>query len=264
MTEDVNNQGDPNLGDSDTSSSTGGDQTIPKSRLDSVLAKNKVLEETNQNLINSLANQNGSSPAVAPAQADAPAKDERIYTRAELEQAVDQNLITEDKIEGILDHQRTQAAKKAAVDTVQGQQREEKRNAELLRYKALKPEAWAVGTADRTKLQTKFDILVSEGRNANDPSLELDAVRGCFGDIDALEAAHKGTGRDRNTHQETGAGGMDVSVPSGDGSDVKMTARQKDYYSNKVGPGKLYPDWKAVNEELKHQNKDLSLRSNAR
>jgi len=260
---DVNNQADPPNGDAAPGSSPGGEQMIPKSRFDEVIAEKNSLKEQVQRL----SNQSGPSLGVAAANGVSPQKqsqqNEKVYTRQELENAAAQGIINDDQIDVILDSQRDRKAELAAHKAVETSKRAERIDAELLRYKAVKPEAWEEGTSQRESVKRKYNQLLADGRDPTDPLLELDAIRSTFGDIDALETAASSGNRGLGSHEETGGDGdYSPSGPDNDGL-PKMSSREKAFYKSQIDKG-VYSDWKAVAEELKYRNTSLSKRAAAR
>lgn len=188
-----------------------------------------------------------------PAAAAAPATKE--YTRAEINAAVDRGDITAAEGEGVWDKQqdaRTQRlAREAAADVLKTTKLTATLDDRIGDYSELAPKAFVEGTPERQRVKKQYDYLISIGQPAT-KSTELAALS-ILGDIDGLRAASRGTVR-RETFEDVGGGDADGGGQgsTGDGipKGMTLTATQRSYYQQKIDRG-IYPNWKAVADELK-------------
>lgn len=244
---------------------------VPKERLDEVLASNKTLGERLATLEGRLTERDRQSQT--PPVTSAPPKEEKIYTRAQLQAAVSAGQITQDKADEIYFDQverrligKVETITSTAIGTLTKQTTLE---SELAAYRTAKPEAFLDnGNADRAKVKAEFDYLTSRLGHASTVETELAALRAAFGPADKLRAVNE-RHQDPQSHSEVmgGAGnrGGDQGTdeenagrpPKGLSRDVRA------YYENGISRG-VYRDWNAVRKELKHAKPGLSQRVNAR
>ena len=189
-------------------------------------------------------------------------RDQREVTRGELNEQVSNGRMTQDEMDLVLDRQSderaTRIARETAQKTVSDDTLTNKVNAEIDRYKAQIPDIVVDGSDARAKVTAEFNFLVSNG-NPSDSRTELAALRAAFGPAERLVQGET----QRETHQETGSDADTGSETRTDGSPKGLTARERDFYRERIGPGKLYTDWKAVEAELKHATPALRKRMGA-
>jgi hypothetical protein len=251
-----------------------GSDTVPFNRFKEVNDKMKAGDEENVSLRAQIAELQAGKGTVGiapepPRQAD-PQTPPKVYSRAELENAVKAGTITEVDANTLWDQQQADNIANQVKDTVAKTitltTQQDDTSAKIKRYMAARPDAAIDGTQDRVAVAGKFTELVKRGyegiKGKGGEKTELLALEMAFGPIDALEAANGGS-HERDTHQETGgAGGGDGS---GDDANIPkdITAKQKNFYAAQINKG-IYADWAEVEEELKHQDGDLAKRSNSR
>jgi hypothetical protein len=133
---------------------------------------------------------------------------------------------------------------------------------EIDRYKAVVPDIMDKGSEGNKKLTSAFNDLVTNLGMPSTRATELAAARQVYGPIDALEAV--GTAHDRDTHQETGGrsppGNGDGQTDTG--KPASMSADEDRHYSDLISKG-VYPDWDAVQAELKFANPALRKKHGA-
>jgi hypothetical protein len=182
-----------------------------------------------------------------------PVEAPKVYTRAELNALVAAGQINQEQADAQMDIQTREAARaearEVATNTVTQAQQKERVTSDIARYVAVKPELKDRGSADFQKVAAEYQFLVGLG---DPPTLatELKAIRAAFGAVETIEQAAKGR-PSHDSHQEHGAGGGSAGPKGGKGT-LKLSERERAHYEPKVGPGKMYPDWKAVEEELSH------------
>ena len=176
-------------------------------------------------------------------------------TRAELRALVDEGKITQDAADAHWDKQVLDAAEKrgreAARGEVEGREREQSVNNQLVEYKTLIPAAWAVGSKERAKAEREFAALRAMGLPDNKVT-EVAALRAAFGDPAVIRAS-RSTGRNGPGETFDEFGGGDRGESGGNNADGRpkgLTPRQEAHYTNLIGRG-VYKDWNAVAAELK-------------
>ena len=192
-------------------------------------------------------------------------EDEPKITRAQLRAKVEANEMTEAEAEQIWENQferrlgqhidttvNNAIGEAQAVNTVSTQ---------IDAYSEAVPEVMTEGSNARQRVQEEYNFLTSTGAPDGLPT-QLQALRAAFGPINALKKI-KGE-RPDTSHQDVGSGsGPGEENETGkraDGTPKGLTARQRTYYTGRVGPGKYYPDWGAVAAELKFQDEGLTKR----
>mgnify|MGYP000379803830 FL=1 len=212
-----------------------------------------------------LAEANGKLQGLSEAGQPRKTEDEPKITRAQLRVKVEANEMTEAEAEQIWEGQferrlgqridttvKTAMGEAQAVNTV---------SAQIDAYSEVMPEVMTEGSGERQRVQEEYNFLTSTGAPDGLPT-QLQALRAAFGPINALKKI-KGE-RPDTSHQDVGSGtGSGDEGGTGmrtDGTPKGLTARQRDYYTPRVGPGKYYPDWNAVVGELKFQDEGLTKR----
>jgi hypothetical protein len=218
-----------------------GKDVIPKTQF---LAALKSAEEKRERELAALRGEFEAKLAEATKpKAEAP----KFYTKAQLDAAVEAGQISRDDADAQLQLQADERARAIARETVQQGLRTSSVSSQIDQYSALIPDVMVAGSDERGKVQAEYNFLVGLG---DKPGLEtqLKALRAAYGPIEAVRAAKSGR-PSHESHVETpGGGGGGGPGPKGGG--LKLTARQREHYGPRVGPGKLYPDWKAVEAEL--------------
>lgn len=197
------------------------------------------------------------APAAAPVVAADPPAPAKVYTRAELTQAVEDGKINQATADAVWEKQIREAAAADAVATVRAEGAAEKVNAEITKFYERVPALKDRNSPEYAKVKAEFERLGSLGfattKTVDGWRTELAALQAVF----PPAAADLGPGeRGLTTSPESFGGGgpggrrkpaeRDTDPPS------DLTPRQRQHYERLVGPGMLYPDWKAVREELKH------------
>lgn len=195
---------------------------------------------------------------VAELQAKLQHKDEdtrKPATRAELRKMVEGGDLTQDQADAIYDKQVRDEVKREAA-SVAGRVLSEhgvaqRIESQLSAYKTLVPEVWDKTSEEYVKAMKEYQELVSLGQPATDAT-QLAALRNVYGDVETLRASKTARRGSTETHSETGG-----HRPGGDGGGNKdgalkdLSPRQRQHYEGLISRG-VYPDWKAVAEELKH------------
>lgn len=192
-----------------------------------------------------------------------PAEAKREFSRAELKRLVDDGKVSQEEADRTLDDQqdkRIERTVRKTVDSTIGQQTQAQRvKSEVDRYKTALPDIVNEGTEARAKAGAEYQYLTGLG-HPDSVVTELAALRAAFGPADRLV-----TGRvERETSQDVGSDAGPGSDNSEDGIPKTLTAREREFYKERVGPGKLYPDWKTVENELKFASPNLRKRMGAR
>lgn len=191
--------------------------------------------------------------AAAPAAAAAAPKE---YTAEELQQAVDEQHMTQAQAQAIRDGQserriETRVAERAD-ERAEAKDLATRTTAELDRYIEAIPGLADQSSAEFDKVKGEFAYLIGLG-HADDKRTELIAVRAAFGDVAKLEKI--GQQAARETHQETG-GGRDPGA-EGTRSDAwpkDMPAKNRKYYDSQINKG-VFADRKAAVDEWNYKPK---------
>lgn len=188
--------------------------------------------------------------------APAPLEEKKSYTRAELNNAVDEGQITQETADQIMDDQITAKAVKAAEDTTKtilsDNQQTTFVQSEMAKYKAAKPDVLVDGSEERKKVIAEFNYLVGLGEDPKSAATELKALRSLYGPVDSLQKKEI-TDEARQTHQDVG-GGEETDGGSLDTKKVVkgLTKDRKEYYRKAIDKG-IYKDWDAVAEVEGHR-----------
>jgi hypothetical protein len=170
-------------------------------------------------------------------------------SRAELRREVEEGVISEDEMDEILYRQSEERISQRVSEQVRSKSEEDRRverhNAEMASYKALAPDAFDDGTELRGKIAAEYRSLVELG-SPDSYVTELVALRTVLGPADRLQRGKRTT----EAFQDGSVGGSQGNGLRTDGIPKELTERQIEHYAQRVGPGKLYPDWKAVQDEL--------------
>jgi hypothetical protein len=117
----------------------------------------------------------------------------------------------------------------------------------------------AQGSEIRDRIQQEYTYLLGLG-DKHCEATQLKAIRAVLGPVEKLKAAKSGR-TSHEGHRETGGGGG--AGPRGGQGNLKLSAKERTHYEGKVGPGKLYKDWKAVEDELKFARPETRQRHGA-
>lgn len=184
------------------------------------------------------------------------------YTRAELRAAVEANQITAEQSDDIWAKQVREESREdaiaAATDVVTSKATKERIDADLTKYKRLKPEIMQAGSETRDKIVEEFNYLKSIG----DPGTietELKAIRAVLGPLDKLEKA-AGARRSEESEEQ---GGSDSGGGQRKNTSKKLVdhlnADAKAKYQERINKG-LYKDWDAVEKELAYASRNVRQR----
>ena len=226
----------------------GSGQMIPKERLDAVLGEVHNLRAEVERL---------KTPPKSEAE---PAK---TFTRTELSAAVESGQITQIQADRILDDQAQAATAKTVEQTVNTalatRDRVSTVQSDMGEYIKVRPELKDPSSKLRIRVQEEYSYLVGTLGQAAGAATELAAVRAVLGPTTNMRKVGK-VEAVRESHSEGSGGGADVDAGAGEKGKpkpVKLTQREKDYYSPRVGPGKMYSTWDAVQEELQYARPDV-------
>jgi len=189
-----------------------------------------------------------------------------VYSRAQLEQAVEQAKITQAEADALWDAQQARQTEKLVKETVHNtiQQTQQLSAVEtrINEYAAIKPDVLKEGTPERERVKAQYDYLVSIGQPKT-RSTELAALGMVFGSIEALKAAHSAS-RDEETHMEIGGGSPGSNGGgSADGPKTKLSARERAHYQALIDRG-IYTGWEQVDDEMKFANSRVRQSARAR
>ena len=212
-----------------------------------------------------LAEMNGKVQGLSEAGQPRKVEDEPKITRAHLRAKVEANEMTEAEAEQIWENQFERRLGHRIDTTVENAigkaQTVNNVSVQIDAYSEVMPEVMTEGSSARTRVQEEYNFLTSTGA-PDGLSTQLQALRAAFGPIGALKKI-KGE-RPDTSHQDVGSGtGQEGGEEGGiraDGTPKGLTARQRTYYTPRVGPGKYYPNWGAVTDELKFQDEGLTKR----
>lgn len=192
----------------------------------------------------------------------------KVYSRAELNAAVESGKITEAEAQSIFDRQQQQqtedAAKKAATETITEITQTSKIQASIDKYTAFDPGLLEEGSDSRRRIESEIRAQMGIFNQTKATlATELAALRAVYGPEDRLTTTQR---KDRETHQDTNTGtDNDVEIKlNKDGSIKGMSKREKDYYQNMIDKG-YYKDMKEVAEKIqKFGNQGIRKRAAAR
>lgn len=174
----------------------------------------------------------------------------KVYTRAELNAAVEAGQITKEQADAHMDAQtRAEAkaeARQEALHVVSAAERKRNVDDQINRYKAVAPEILDESHETRQRIKAEFQALVDLGDDKTAVATQLKAIRAVLGPIENLERARGGRSG-HETHQETGGGGGGQG-PKKSFKDTLNEAQRK-HYEKGISSG-LYKDWDAVKDEL--------------
>jgi hypothetical protein len=172
-----------------------------------------------------------------------------VYTREQLAAFVTAGSITQAQADTYWENQLRESLHKQVTETVAqamaGTTLAEKLGREVDGYKELAPGAWVEGSADRAKVRSEYDFLVSHGHPAG-LQTEVAALRAAMGPLSSLRAAKAAKPGTAESHVETGG-----SKP-GDGGKPdplkSMTPKEKTHFTHLVNQG--IETWGSVRKQL--------------
>lgn len=178
---------------------------------------------------------------------------QHVYTHAELLQAAQEGRISEADARTIADKQQADRILRESETRLerklQESQRDARVQAETDRYIRALPAMTQVGSAERAKLESTYQELLSLGYAAT-KATQLVAAKAAFGDVTDLEKAHTlRTTQVRETTMETHASGGRTSTTAGKDPIAKLTPEQKVHYERMIAKGG-YSGWDEVRSEL--------------
>ena len=186
----------------------------------------------------------------------AQADEQPIYTWDQLQQAVQENKITEGVAHEVWATQNRRLAVQEATSSVMTQTQARSTaamvEAEIAKYRNAIPQVLDPSSEQRQRVVREFNRLTGLGFDKHDLKTELAALQASFGTVEQVIKAVKPK---PEGHREISSDG---SAPSETG-DPKSTAPssltedEKRYYDNAISRG-LYKDWTEVREEMKFAN----------
>jgi hypothetical protein len=235
-----------------------GDDVVPKSQF---LAALKSAEEKREREIAALRAEFEGKLEKATAKAP---EEPKVYTRADLNAMVEAGTINQAQADAQMDFQTRETAKaeaaRVATEIVNRSTRTGDVTAQISSYVEAEPELKDKSSDTYQKVAEEFRFFVGQGDDPKSLATELKAIRAALGPIEKLKAAKSGR-TSHEGHRETGGGGG--AGPKGGQGNLKLSAKERTHYEGKVGPGKLYKDWKAVEDELKFARPETRQRHGA-
>lgn len=225
---------------------------IPKVRLDEVLAEARSAKEALAQEREARIRLEEQVKAMQAA-AKTPTQPQKVYTRAELNQMVEEGKISREQAEDYLDQVRElrlrEAISKELAERDAQRERVARVKTELQRYKELVPEVMKAGTEEREQVTQEFNYLVSLGQ-PNDATTELAALRAVFGPVEKLERKKQMRG-ERERFQESG-GRRDDGGGAPKGKEPDLPSRYREHYQRLIDRG-IYKGWddEQLQKELK-------------
>lgn len=194
-----------------------------------------------------------------------------VYTWAQLQQAVQENKITEEVAQQIWADQIVDRAVKTATDTVTTTLSDTtsaaRVEAEIAKYREAIPQIMDPASEQRQRVTREFMRLTAELGYARDNlRTELVALQAAFGPIDQVVKAVKTRTeghRDVSGDTDPGPADDDKDQDPGNTPPSSMSAEERRYYEHAIR-NKVYQNWGAVREELKFANKRLRRKYGAR
>ena len=180
------------------------------------------------------------------------AKPEKIYSRSQLKDLVEEGTITEAQMDAQIEKQLNDKAKKSALDAVDRRTELTKSTGIVDQYKELLNGLDEDGSENRERAKAAWlDIVDIQGQPRTPEQkaqYEVLALQQAFGSLKSL----KGKGRElsnshRESHQEVGG---DHDTGSKNPETKGLSKRVTDYYGPQVDKGMT--TWKDVKEELKY------------
>lgn len=194
-----------------------------------------------------------------------PPKEDKVYTRAQLNAAVADERITQAEADAIWDKQQEKRNTDTTIQLINQSRNDDKIQVEIDKYKAFDPDL-----DERTSdAYTKVALEVQEqcrllGIQQPTLAVELNALKTIYGPANRLKNPQQ---KDRQAHQDTVTNDGDdkpkkVEV-NDDGSPVGLTKDERAYYQDLINKG-IYRDWNDVAKEMGHADQQLRQRTSAR
>lgn len=200
------------------------------------------------------------------------AQPQPVYTWSQLQQAVQDNRITEDVAHQIW----TDQTMRLAVDQAKSEITSElaatssasRVEAEIAKYREAIPEIMNPASEQRQRVVREFARLTGElGYDKSDLRTELVAVQAAFGPITtvvkALKLKPEGHRDVSGDDADPGQADDGKDTDSGNTPPSTLSADEKRYYEDAIR-NKVYKDWGAVRAELKFANSRIRRRYGAR
>ena len=175
------------------------------------------------------------------------------FTRAELQQQVDDGRMNPEESDRILHDQMKRTIKAEVTSelsaTAAAETRVSKVNAEIKRYTDHNPDILLDGTETRSLVNAEFMRQVNDLGKPNDAQTELDALMAVYGPSGMLQNAKT---KERQTHQDVGSDGGESSGVK-DGAPKDMPRNVKDHYEGMIAKG-MYKGWDDPNLKSEVEN----------
>lgn len=166
-----------------------------------------------------------------------PAKE---YSRAELQQAVDNGRMSQDEADRILEQQQQrkldERVDRRVEEEASRRELQARLHSEIGKYTSVYPDILQEGSDNRARVAREFDRQVDVLGKPKNLQTELDALAVIFGPPETLS---KGQDKPRETYQGVGSdGGGEPKKDQG----PKLPAHVKDHYSKMIDKG-MYKGW---------------------
>jgi len=168
----------------------------------------------------------------------------KAYTRTELLNLVDMGEMTQIQADQLLEDGLRKTITDDVLAIVDTHTVGNRVSNEIDKYIDLEPDIKIKGSEKWNKVAAEYNYLVTNGSPDSLPT-QLSALRTVMGTIENMK---KKSQIEVETHQETG-GGSKPDKKSEKGALKSLTARQRDYYTDKIRIG-LYKDWDDVEKEV--------------
>jgi hypothetical protein len=185
---------------------------------------------------------------------DEPRKDEppKVYTREELDAAVEDGKITRATADQIIDKQIEDRAAERAARKVRSEELLKTLDAKIGEFEAVVPDLADKNSDAFKKVAAEYNRMLSLG-SPSTKATELLALERVFGTPERA----KGGGRHLDSHAESFGGGSPAPrKPGGKENENEapsdLTAREKQHYQHQIDRG-VMSGWKQVREERKHR-----------
>lgn len=199
----------------------------------------------------------GRVQATSEAKQKPAAEQPKVYSKSELQYAVDAGTITQDQMDAYLETQTRESIRKEMASQIETAKREMRTQAEIEAeidaYKETIPSIMEEGSEDRRRVESEFEKLIRLGLPSN-ATTELLAVKAAFGPV-----PKRGTDKTAKARQtdQVGAGGGRAASSDKSSSPLDafdLSDRQRSYYEKMVDRG-IYKSWDDVKAELSSYQK---------
>lgn len=172
----------------------------------------------------------------------------REFTRAELQQQVDDGRMSPDDSDRILYDQMKRGITEEVTTGLKSEYQAEKLTSmiesEVSRYTEARPDIMVDGTQDRELVAAEYNRQVTELGKPKNQQTELDALMACFGPANRLQ---NGKDKKLQTHQETGSDGGSEGKKE---TSPKLPPQVEKHYKKMIDMG-MYSGWD--DEKLKSE-----------